>query len=249
MEQSPTRKLYNMDDLFNLVEKIEDKDLKNIVIDFINNPLPSHKDVEDTNIPFEQSPASIRWHHKYEGGLIEHTMAITDLALNMAKSLENSYNLQLNKDLIIAGGILHDIMKPQNYIIKDNKNNGNNNNQYDHISEFHLEHLTLMVAEMYKRNVPMELIKIVASHHGEYGAMKPDSIESWLLHYADSIDASLNDVAIKICNARARDMGIQEQDIYEAFTPLKIYELRSTVGKEKLKEYLNGVFINECEED
>lgn len=247
MESSPVRKLYTRDDLFNLVEKIENKDLKNMVIDFINDPLPSHKDIEDTQISFEESPASIRWHHKYTGGLIEHTIAITDLALNMAKSLEDSYNLELNKDLIVAGGILHDMMKPQNYTLKDN--NSNNNNQYDHISDFHLEHLTLMVAEMYKRNMPMELIKMVVSHHGEYGAMKPDSIEGWLLHYADNIDASLNDVAIKICNARARDMGIQEQDIYEAFTPLKIYELRSTIGKEKLKEYLKEIFINRHEED
>ncbi len=236
-EKNLNRKLYTIDDLFKLAEKIEDEDLRKKVIDFIKNPLPTHKDIKDTNIALENSPASIKWHHKYRGGLIEHTLATTKMALKMAEALEEVYDLKLNKDLIIAGGLLHDIMKPQNYI-EDKETE-----KYDHIPNFHLEHLTLMVAEMYKKDMPMELIKMVASHHGEHGAMRPDSIEGWLLHYADNIDASLNDVAIRICQARARDMGIDENEIYDKFTPLKIYEMRTKDGKEKLKEYLSHIFV------
>jgi 7,8-dihydroneopterin 2',3'-cyclic phosphate phosphodiesterase len=236
------RKTYTIDDLYKMSEKIENEDLRNKVIEFIKNPIPSHKEIENTNIALEDSPASIRWHHKYKGGLIEHTLATTKMALKMAEALEDVYGLNLDKDLIIAGGLLHDIMKPQNYIEDES-------NKYDHIPNFHLEHLTLMVAEMYKKDMPMDLIKIVASHHGEHGAMRPDTIEGWLLHYADNIDASLNDVAIRICQARARDMGIDEKDIYDLFTPLKIYEIRTKDGKEKLKEYLNNVFIDENIED
>nr|WP_048058002.1 HDIG domain-containing metalloprotein [Methanothermococcus okinawensis] len=232
-----------MNDLFELAEKIENKDLRDKVINFIKNPLPTHKDIEDTHISLEDSPASIKWHHKYEGGLIEHILAVTKMALKMAEALEDVYGLNINKNLIIAGGLLHDIMKPQNYIENDETK------KYDHIPNFHLEHLTLAVAELYKQGFPMELIKIVASHHGEYGAMKPDSIEGWLLHYADNIDASLNDIAIRICQARARDMGIDENEIYKAFTPLKLYEKRTKDGKEKLKDELNEIFGNTDEYD
>ncbi|WP_292460756.1 HDIG domain-containing metalloprotein [Methanothermococcus sp.] len=230
-----------MKDLINLAEKIENKDLRDKVINFIKNPLPTHEDIEDTKITLEDSPASIKWHHKYRGGLIEHTLATTKMALKMAEALEEIYDLNIDKDLIIAGGLLHDIMKPQNYIEdKETK-------KYDHIQNFHLEHLTLAVAELYKQGFPMELIKIVASHHGEYGAMRPDSIEGWLLHYADNIDASLNDIAIRICQARARDMGIDENEIYSLFTPLKIYEIRKKEGKDALKNKLNEIFNSEEE--
>ncbi len=246
------RKKHTIEDLLKLTEQIKDNNLKNIVIDFINNPLPTHNEVNNTNISFEQSPGSIRWHHKYEGGLIEHTISVVKLALNMAKTFEEVYNLNLNKDLIIAGGILHDLMKPQNYNIineEDDDNINGDNNKYDHIKNFHLEHLILMTSEMYKRNLPMNLIKVVCSHHGEYGPMKPDSIEGWLIHYADNIDSSLNNIAIRIGQSRAKELGISENELYNLFTPLKLYELRSTIGKDKLKEDLKEIFNNEENEE
>lgn len=237
------RKRYSFEDLIALAEEIKDKDLREKVIEFLKNPLPTHKDIENTNIPIEDSPASIRWHHKYKGGLVEHTIATTKIALKIAEALEEVYGLNINKDVLIAGGLLHDIMKPFNYI-EDSEGEG-----YDHIPKFHLEHLTLAVAELYKRDFPIEVIKVVASHHGEYGSMKPDSIEGWILHYADTIDASLNDIAIRICQARARDIGVNEGEIYNLFTPLKIYEMRAKEGKDRLKEKLNEIFNVEGEKE
>ncbi|GBF36965.1 7,8-dihydroneopterin 2',3'-cyclic phosphate phosphodiesterase [Methanofervidicoccus abyssi] len=237
------RKRYSLEDLISLAEEIKDKDLREKVIEFLKNPFPTHRDIESTNVPLEDSPASIRWHHKYKGGLIEHTLATTKIALKIADALEEVYNLNINKDVLIAGGLLHDIMKPFNYVedIEGEK--------YDHIPKFHLDHLTLVVAELYKRNFPIEVIKVVASHHGEYGSMKPDSIEGWILHYADTIDAFLNDIAIKICQARAKDIGINEIEIYNLFTPLKIYEIRTREGREKLREKLSEIFNIEGEKE
>jgi len=219
-----------MEKLIELANKIENKDLRERVIDFLKNPLPTHKDIDDTGIKVENSPASVKRHHKYSGGLIEHILAVTEMALKMAEVLDEVYGLSLDKDLIIAGGLLHDIMKPQNYIEDGEK--------FDHIPNFHLDHLTLGVAELYKRDFPIEVIKIVANHHGEYSPSRPDSIEAWLLHYADNVDASINDIAIKVCQARARDLNVEESEIYKKVTPLKIYEMRSKEGKEKLKEFL-----------
>lgn len=236
------RKKYTLKDLIKLTKNIKDEKIKNAVLDFIKNPLPTHNEIENTNITIENSPASIRWHHKYEGGLIEHIISVAKLSLNIAQGLEEVYDLDINKDLLIAGAILHDIMKPFNYTKNEE------DNSYDHISNFTLEHLTLMVAEMYKRNIPMDLIKLVATHHGEHGAMRPDSIEGWILHYADNIDASLNDIAIRICQSRAKDIGIEEKELYTKFTPLKIYEMRTKKGKEELINYLNDVFNNNVDD-
>ncbi|MBW9222413.1 HDIG domain-containing protein [Methanothermococcus sp. SCGC AD-155-C09] len=230
------RKMYSFNDLINLAKEIKDENLRDKVINFLKNPLPTHKDIENTNVAIEDSPASIKWHHKYRGGLIEHIMATTKLALKISEAFEEVYGLEIDRDRIIAGGLLHDIMKPFNYM-EDIENE-----KYDHISKFHLEHLTLAVAELYKQDFPMEIIKMVATHHGKHGAMEPDSIEGWILHYADNIDASLNDIAIRICQARARDMKIEENEIYDIFTPLKIYEIRAKEGKEKLKDKLSKIF-------
>lgn len=230
------RKRYSIEDLISLAEEIKDENLRNKVIEFLKNPSPTHREIEDTNIPLEDSPASIRWHHKYRGGLIEHTIATTKISIKIAEALEEVYNIEINRDILIAGGLLHDIMKPFNYVEDDD------DKRYDHIPKFHLEHLTLAVAELYKRDFPMEVIKIVASHHGEYGPMKPDSIEGWILHYADTVDAFLNDIAIKVCQARAKDIGVDEREIYDLFTPLKVYEIRSKEGRDRLNERLNKIF-------
>ncbi|WP_425352924.1 HDIG domain-containing metalloprotein [Methanococcus voltae] len=267
----------SIESLFDETKKIKDPELREKTIEFIKNPIPTHCEIENSNVSLEESPASVKRHHKYPKGLLEHTMAVTKLSYNIATALEDVYGLELDKDLIVSGALLHDIMKPQNYVLKEeikeykvrntennenkesneNKNNNYNNNcesekpgytietkvirRFDHISDFHLEHLTLAVSELYKRDFPLKLIKVVSSHHGDYGSSRPDSIEAWIIHLADNMDANLNDIAIRIGNSRARDLNIEDNKLYEKITPLKIYELRSHIGKENLIEYLKDL--------
>lgn len=49
-------------------------------------------------------------HHNYLGGLIEHTLSVTDLCDFMAGHYEN-----VNRDMLIACALLHDISKLRNY--------------------------------------------------------------------------------------------------------------------------------------
>ncbi|MCS3900681.1 HDIG domain-containing metalloprotein [Methanococcus voltae] len=273
-----------VDSLFKEAEKINDPVLKEKTIEFLKNPLPTHSEIELSNVSLEESPASVKRHHKYPKGLLEHTMAVTKLSYNIAVALEEVYGLELDKDLIVAGALLHDIMKPQNYQIKEEikeykvKINNNDKNckdfkdnensdektektekteyitetkvirRFDHSSDFHLEHLTLATSELYKRDFPLKLIKVVSSHHGDYGSSRPDSIEAWIIHHADNMDANLNDIAIRIGNSRARDLNVDDNKLYEKITPLKIYELRSHIGKENLIEYLKNM-MNSNEEN
>ncbi|MDP1760947.1 MAG: HD domain-containing protein, partial [Deltaproteobacteria bacterium] len=55
---------------------------------------------------FQVCPAALRYHHPYLGGLLEHTWFVTRHAL---ASL-NIYP-ELNRDLVLAGAILHDLGK------------------------------------------------------------------------------------------------------------------------------------------
>ncbi|CAB3290155.1 Dihydroneopterin 2',3'-cyclic phosphate phosphodiesterase [Methanocaldococcus lauensis] len=223
-----------MERLIKLAELIKDENLRKKVIEFLKNPKATHPEIVDTGISVEESPASINWHHRYEGGLIEHTISVTKMALKIADVLEEVYGVNVNRDYIIAGALLHDIMKPYNYIKKED-------GTYDHYDMFNLDHLTLAVAELYKRDFPLEVIKIVASHHGEHSPTRPSSIEAYIVHYADEVDSKINDVAIRVCQARSRDLGISENEIYKAINPLKVYEIRSKEGKLKCIEFLKNI--------
>ncbi|WP_456374122.1 HDIG domain-containing metalloprotein [Methanocaldococcus sp.] len=223
-----------MERLIKLAEQIKDENLRKKVIEFLKNPKATHPEIVDTGISVEESPASINWHHRYEGGLIEHTVSVTKMALKIADVLEEVYGVNVNRDYIIAGALLHDIMKPYNYIKKED-------GTYDHYDMFNLDHLTLAVAELYKRDFPLEVIKIVASHHGEHSPTRPSSIEAYIVHYADEVDSKINDVAVRVCQARSRDLGISENEIYRAINPLKVYEVRSKEGKLKCIEYLKNI--------
>jgi len=50
------------------------------------------------------------WHHNYIGGLAEHSLAIFDLCLDFASRYP-----YLDKNLLLAGAILHDIGKVESY--------------------------------------------------------------------------------------------------------------------------------------
>jgi len=55
---------------------------------------------------FKNAPAAKKLHHVYVGGLLEHTLSIAQLILQIGSHYEG-----LNRDLLLTGGILHDIGK------------------------------------------------------------------------------------------------------------------------------------------
>ena len=57
-------------------------------------------------------PASRDKHYTFAGGLLEHTLAVTSLCINLAETYAARYTElepPLNRDLVIAGAVLHDI--------------------------------------------------------------------------------------------------------------------------------------------
>ena len=57
---------------------------------------------------FLQNPAGTKLHHAYLGGLFQHGVDVTKLAVAMGEQIDG-----VNLDLIIAGSLLHDIGKVQ----------------------------------------------------------------------------------------------------------------------------------------
>ena len=79
-----------MEALMELAEMIEDIDLREQVISFLKKPSISIKTFGD-ELTLQESPASKKVHHSYEGGLIEHTIGTTLLAIELVNLLEKVF--------------------------------------------------------------------------------------------------------------------------------------------------------------
>ncbi|MGQ4833107.1 MAG: HD domain-containing protein [Candidatus Asgardarchaeia archaeon] len=175
------------------------------------------------------SPASKRTHHSHEGGLLLHTYAVLQIAKSLADIVESVYNVQVDRDIIIAAAILHDIMKPATY--------RKINAEY-HTSDLgnKLDHLTLIVSEMYKRNFPIEVIHAVAGHHGNDGSTWPRSIEALIVHLADSVDSSLISLTLSAAqNLIKRTLGFDVR-IEDSTVPMKVINEVFYNGRDILKD-------------
>ncbi|RDW18183.1 3'-5' exoribonuclease YhaM [Oceanobacillus arenosus] len=135
-------------------------------------------------------PAATRNHHAYSSGLAHHIVSM----LQIARELHKLYP-QINKDLLYAGIILHDIGK-----IKELS--GIVSTSYTLEGKL-LGHIPIMVEEigMMAKDLKIEgeevliLQHLVLSHHGkaEWGSPTPPLVrEAELLHFIDLIDAKMN---------------------------------------------------------
>ena len=135
-------------------------------------------------------PAATKNHHDYASGLIDHVVSM----LKLSEAICNLYPT-LNRDLLYAGVILHDIGK----VIELSGPVGTMYTVEGNL----LGHISIMVNEIGQAatelNIEGEevmlLQHLVLSHHGkeEWGSPKKPMIqEAEILHYIDNIDAKMN---------------------------------------------------------
>jgi 3'-5' exoribonuclease len=139
---------------------------------------------------FLEYPAATKNHHEYISGLAYHVVSMLDLA----KAIANLYP-SLDKDLLYAGVILHDLGK----VIELS---GPISTTYTVAGNL-LGHISIMVNEIGKAaehlgitgEEVVVLQHMVLSHHGkaEWGSPKPPMVkEAEILHYIDNLDAKMN---------------------------------------------------------
>ncbi len=138
---------------------------------------------------FKISPAATTYHHAYRGGLVEHTLTVVTLCDKFSSVYTN-----VNRDILIAGAILHDIGKVYEYNNKTFKRT-----DYGRL----IGHIAIGISMVDKalgkiKNFPEKLsfaIKhLILSHHGrlEWGSpVQPSTIEASLLHFADNLDSEI----------------------------------------------------------
>lgn len=170
--------------LFEIISSIHNKKLKELLEMIFSDTEVKKK--------FIESPSSIKYHHAYKFGNLEHTVGM----LKIFQQLEKYYNrgTKLSVDLIYTGIILHDIGKIFEYSIY------NGVPRYIEGSELH-GHLVLGAQLVTKymnkiKDFPNDLKNrirhLILSHHGKKewdSVVKPQIDEAEILHYLDMIDS------------------------------------------------------------
>jgi len=172
-------------ELIGIAEGIEDTYLKELVMAFL-------QDEEFTTL-FKRAPGAKRLHHACLGGLLEHTLSVTKLI----EEIKGHY-AGINHDLLLAGGILHDIGKVRelSYAIA-----------FDYTDEGRLVGHIVMGTQMVEERIaqiegfPQELAMLMKhlmiSHHGQYewgSPKRPKTLEANILYYLDDLDAKVSGI-------------------------------------------------------
>lgn len=170
--------------LIELAKNIKDEELRKKVVEFIKNPQLSHKEFKKyprMNIEKATSMFTVggpSGHISVERDILNHTIALVDLCLKSAETLEKNFGIPINRDHLIAAAILHDI--PKIFEWKKTKSGLKH-------SGILLDHTMLGVAELYYRGFPESVIHIVASHFGESGPTPPRNFEALMFHHLDTM--------------------------------------------------------------
>ncbi len=164
--------------LFPEINQIKDENLKKKVISVWEEAINEGGwKVEDLKkIPFTLLIPDCRIN------LIEHTRAITHTALEVAKVLVKSYPKKVNIDfdLLLAGGVLHDVGKLLEYAEVGGKITKSKRGKL-------LRHPFSGASLAYKHGLPDEVIHMIATHARE-GDGGFRSVEAMIIHYADYIN-------------------------------------------------------------
>ena len=157
----------------------------------------------DNENAFKQSPAAVRYHHAFAGGLLEHTLSVVKTGVFLAdKYLAYYANMQppLSKSLVVAGAVLHDVGKLRELAFAPHGS--------DYTAQGRLiGHITLgrdMIREKAAEIADLDpemllrLEHIIIAHQNlpEWGSpVAPHTPEALLVYFADDIDAKFHMMA------------------------------------------------------
>ncbi len=211
-------------------------ELKGIVAGMKNNPVKKllFSFLEDAEIRglLKLAPAAKSMHHPYIGGLLEHILSLCRLVDHVTQHYRN-----INKDLLLAGAILHDIGKI--YELKFER-------AFDYSDEGRLiGHITIGIGMIDKKieNIPdfpnetaMLLKHMILSHHGylEFGSPKrPKTVEAVILNYLDDMDSKVQSIQALIEKEKEVDSNwTSYHRLYERY----IYKGAADLPEEKYPE-------------
>ncbi|MBP7331760.1 MAG: HD domain-containing protein [Firmicutes bacterium] len=137
------------------------------------------------------SPAAKRNHQATIGGLLEHSLGVAAAAAQISPLYP-----QIDRDLLVAGALLHDIGKVEEYRTGADIDFTDEGRLLGHIV------LGVQLLDKYISRLPdfpeemrIKLLHMIVSHHGQYewqSPKRPKFLEAAVLHHLDMIDAGVD---------------------------------------------------------
>lgn len=179
----------NPEDLFAqllvIVRTMKNEQLRQLTLDVIEDP--------EIKPLFMAAPAAKTIHHAWRGGLLEHVLSICKILDHLASHYGN-----LNRDLLLFGGIFHDIGKVWELSYETTLSYTDKGRLLGHM---------LLACELVEKKASRilgfneelkDLCKhMILSHHGklEYGSPKrPKFLEAVLVAMVDDLDSKMNTI-------------------------------------------------------
>lgn len=171
-----------MVELLTVVHSMKNDHLRQLTLDVLEDP--------EIKPLFMQAPAAKTIHHAWKGGLLEHVLSICKILEFMA-----AHYAYLNRDLLIFGGIFHDIGKVWELSYESTLGYTDRGRLLGHM---------LIACELVDKKASRifgfsEELKdmckhIILSHHGkyEYGSPKrPKFMEAMIVAMVDDLDSKM----------------------------------------------------------
>jgi 3'-5' exoribonuclease len=177
-------------ELINIVEsRIENVPLRELVADIL----------EQNREQLLVWPAAKKNHHAFVSGYLEHVLNVTRTSCHLAEKYAELYNdlePPINKDVIVAGAVLHDIGKLRELATTPaGAEYTASGCLIGHVLQGRDIVREMAVGRTIDPEFLLRLEHVIVSHQRlpEWGAPKPPMTpEALIVHYADDLDAKMN---------------------------------------------------------
>jgi 3'-5' exoribonuclease len=169
-------------ELVSLAQTIDNKYLRKLLDLFF-------KDNEFVSA-FKTAPAAKSVHHDYINGLLEHTLNVTRLAIDISKYYKN-----IDRETLLTGAILHDIGKIHEFSYEKNFEYTDSGRLIGHIT-IGVEMVNDKINNIpdFPQNLSLIIKHLILSHHGQYefgSPKRPKTLEALMLNYLDDLDSKI----------------------------------------------------------
>jgi 3'-5' exoribonuclease len=188
-----------------LVSQVKDPHVRALLDAFLDDP--------ELQAGFLRAPAATRIHHAWPGGLCEHTLSVLQLGWRIC-----DHYPQLDRDLVTAGCLLHDIGKAREISSEPG---------FEYTEEGRLVGHLLLTCQLirekaaripgFPRELEWRITHLVAAHHGkrEYGSPKePVTLEATVVHALDELDTRMSSFAQLFAEAAPGSAWTDRKNLY-----------------------------------
>jgi 3'-5' exoribonuclease len=164
---------------------------KYVTDEWLSGVIEKFYDDKESYNNFILMPAAKTMHHAYLHGLLEHTLGVVKLAIKVSDLYPH-----VNKSLVIAGALFHDVGKTQELDISAGFEYTGEGRLLGHLMQgYTMVRGYIEEIEGFPLPLKQHFLHLIASHHGamEFGSPQvPKTAEALLLNFIDDMDAKLN---------------------------------------------------------